>query len=487
MGRVTVRRPVLRIREGVHSERADTLAAEEPMEIRVGGRPLTVTMRTPGDDFDLAVGFLVSEGVVRAAGDVVTARYCAGATDEGINTYNVVDIDLDPSVPPPDASMERNFYTTSSCGVCGKASLDAVRTSSAWTVADDPLRVSPAVLATLPSRLREHQRVFDRTGGLHAAGLFAADGELLFLREDVGRHNAVDKVVGHAARNGLLPLRGDHPDGQRPGVLRAGAEGCDGRASRCWPRCPRRPRSLPTWPRSGADPGRLPPRRLDERLHGCRAGGGHVVPMSIKVRLLTALAVGAVAGVVGSLLWWIQLGVLIGIASAATVAVTAGWFALWPLSADDTHANVRREDFRPFVDELVVVTAALGGLVGTIALVVGERDDGRNAVAAVALLGVFMSWAELHLMYASRYAHLYYTEPVGGICFNAEPPDTDHPAFRDFFYFSYNLGMTYQVSDTAVTSGKVRYVALRHCLLSYLFGAAFLATTINLVVGALAG
>jgi len=208
MGRVTVRRPVLRIREGVLSERADTLAAEEPMEIRVGGRALTVTMRTPGDDFDLAVGFLVSEGVVRAAGDVVTARYCAGATDEGVNTYNIVDVDLDPSVPAPDASMERNFYTTSSCGVCGKASLDAVRTASAWSVGDDPLRVSPAVLAALPSRLREHQRVFDRTGGLHAAGLFAPDGELLFLREDVGRHNAVDKVVGHAARNGLLPLRG---------------------------------------------------------------------------------------------------------------------------------------------------------------------------------------------------------------------------------------------------------------------------------------
>jgi FdhD protein len=205
---VTARRAVVRIREGAVSHRPDTLAVEEPMEIRVGGRALTVTMRTPGDDFDLAVGFLVSEGVVRAAGDVVTARYCAGATDEGLNTYNVVDVDLDPSVPTPDASIERNFYTTSSCGVCGKASLDAVRTSSAWPKVDDPLRVSPAVLATLPSRLREHQQVFDRTGGLHAAGLFAADGELLFVREDVGRHNAVDKVVGHAARNDLLPLRG---------------------------------------------------------------------------------------------------------------------------------------------------------------------------------------------------------------------------------------------------------------------------------------
>ncbi|MEZ0579979.1 formate dehydrogenase accessory sulfurtransferase FdhD [Nocardioides sp. MH1] len=208
MGRVTARRPVVRIRDGEVSRRPDTLAAEEPMEIRLDGRPLTVTMRTPGDDFDLAVGFLVSEGVVHAAGDVVTARYCAGATAEGINTYNVVDIGLAPEVPRPDASLERSFYTTSSCGVCGKASLDAVRTASAWSVADDPVRLSPAVLAALPDRLRAAQDVFDRTGGLHAAGLFSADGELLCLREDVGRHNAVDKVLGHAAREGQLPLRG---------------------------------------------------------------------------------------------------------------------------------------------------------------------------------------------------------------------------------------------------------------------------------------
>ncbi len=207
MGRVTARRKVLRIREGVVDRRPDTLAAEEPMEIRVGGRSLTITMRTPGDDFDLAVGFLVSEGVVRAADDVVTARYCAGTTDDGSNTYNVVDVALDPSLPPLDVSLERNFYTTSSCGLCGKASLDAVRTASTWTVADDPLRVTPALLAALPERLREAQQVFDRTGGLHAAALFSATGELVVVREDVGRHNAVDKVVGHAVRNGMLPLR----------------------------------------------------------------------------------------------------------------------------------------------------------------------------------------------------------------------------------------------------------------------------------------
>ncbi|MCX4537147.1 formate dehydrogenase accessory sulfurtransferase FdhD [Streptomyces sp. NBC_00841] len=207
MGRVTVRRRVLRIREGEPSHRPDTLAAEEPMEIRVGGRPLTVTMRTPGDDFDLAAGFLVSEGVVHAADDVAGIRYCAGATADGGNTYNVVDVALARGVAAPDPSLERNFYTTSSCGLCGKASLDAVRTTAAWSVAEDPLRIGPEALTALPDRLRAAQRVFDSTGGLHAAGLFSAEGELLCLREDVGRHNAVDKVVGHALRSGLLPLR----------------------------------------------------------------------------------------------------------------------------------------------------------------------------------------------------------------------------------------------------------------------------------------
>ena len=207
MSRRTARWKVLRVRDGEATYRSDALAAEEPMEIRLDGRPLTVTMRTPGDDFDLAVGFLVSEGVVSAAEDVSAVRYCAGATADGGNTYNVVDVDLAPGVRRPDASLERNFYTTSSCGLCGKASLDAVRTTATWSVADDPLRIGTDVLAVLPDRLREAQPVFDRTGGLHAAGLFTADGELLALREDVGRHNAVDKVVGAALLGGRLPLR----------------------------------------------------------------------------------------------------------------------------------------------------------------------------------------------------------------------------------------------------------------------------------------
>ena len=177
------------------------------MEVRVGGRALTVTMRTPGHDFDLAIGFLVGEGVVRTAGDVGTARYCAGKDAAGRNSYNVVDVDLAPGVVLPEVGLERNFYTTSSCGVCGKASLEAVAAIGSPSVADDPLRVSPDVLATLPDRLREAQRVFEATGGLHAAGLFSADGELLVVREDVGRHNAVDKVVGWALQAGLLPLR----------------------------------------------------------------------------------------------------------------------------------------------------------------------------------------------------------------------------------------------------------------------------------------
>jgi len=199
---------VLRIDGARTVQRPDTLVVEEPLEVRVGGRSLVVTMRTPGDDMDLAAGFLVSEGVVSAQGHVRAMRYCAGATDEGINTYNLLDVDLDPSVPPPDPSLERSFYTTSSCGLCGKASLDAVRTQTSYDVSGDLLTVTPALLSALPDRLREAQKVFDRTGGLHAAGLFSDAGELLVLREDVGRHNAVDKVVGWALREGLLPLTG---------------------------------------------------------------------------------------------------------------------------------------------------------------------------------------------------------------------------------------------------------------------------------------
>jgi FdhD protein len=211
MGRVTERRRVLRVRDGALSHRADTLVAEEPLEIRLDGRPLAITMRTPGDDFDLATGFLVSEGVLGAADEVANVVYCAGAQADGSNTYNIVDVRLAPGVPVPDITLERNVYTTSSCGLCGKASLDAVRTTARWPVGGEsgeasPVLLTPELLAALPDRLRAGQAVFDRTGGLHAAALFTAQGELLDVREDVGRHNAVDKLVGRALRDGQLPL-----------------------------------------------------------------------------------------------------------------------------------------------------------------------------------------------------------------------------------------------------------------------------------------
>jgi FdhD protein len=210
MGRVTSERLVLRITVGQSANRhPDTLAGEEPLELRVGGRSLAVTMRTPGADFDLAAGFLVSEGVISRTEDLVAMRYCAGTGDDGLNRYNVLDLTLAGGVAPPDNSVARAFFTTSSCGLCGKASIDAVRTRSAFQVRDDPLRATPALLASLPDRLRSAQKVFEKTGGLHAAALFDGEtGELLVLREDVGRHNAVDKVVGWALRESRIPLRG---------------------------------------------------------------------------------------------------------------------------------------------------------------------------------------------------------------------------------------------------------------------------------------
>ncbi len=202
MGRRTARRPVLRI-DGTRSvSRPDTLAVEEPLEIRVAGTPIAITMRTPGDDMDLAAGFLVSEGAVRRTDELTSMRYCAGTNSSGQNTYNVLDVTL--TVPAPEP---RAFYVSSSCGVCGTASLDAVRQVASYDVSSDQLRVTPALLSTLPGMLREAQQVFDRTGGLHAAGLFSAAGEVLCHREDVGRHNAVDKVVGWALRSAALPLR----------------------------------------------------------------------------------------------------------------------------------------------------------------------------------------------------------------------------------------------------------------------------------------
>lgn len=190
--------------------RADTLAVEEPLEIRVAGTPLAVTMRTPGHDVELAAGFLVSEGVIATGAEFRSAIHCGGPGTGGEeNTYNVLDVSLAPGVPLPAPEVARAFYTTSSCGVCGKASIDAVETVSRHDVTADEMELDPELLATLPDRLRESQAAFDKTGGLHAAGLFdIATGEMLVVREDVGRHNAVDKVIGWAVLADRLPLRG---------------------------------------------------------------------------------------------------------------------------------------------------------------------------------------------------------------------------------------------------------------------------------------
>jgi FdhD protein len=210
VGRVTVRRQVSRVTVGQPANVVpDTLVAEEPLEMRIAGRALAVTMRTPGDDMDLLAGFLVGEGVIRHREDLLVMRYCAGTDDEGHNTYNVLDATLGSHVPEVEASLQRALVTTSACGLCGKATIDGVEVASPYSLAADDTSFDAAWIASLPERLRAAQRVFDRTGGLHAAALFdVASDELLVLREDVGRHNAVDKVIGWALREDRLPLRG---------------------------------------------------------------------------------------------------------------------------------------------------------------------------------------------------------------------------------------------------------------------------------------
>ena len=198
MGRVTARRRVVRVRAGRTSARADTVAVEEPLVVRVGEAALTLTMRTPGDDFDLVAGWLVSEGAVERTADIVGMRLCP---DED----NTVEVVLGNGIAPP---APRAFATTSACGVCGADTIVEVRSALRWAVADDPVVFDLDTLAKLPDLLRVQQRAFDRTGGLHAAGLFTATGEPVYVREDVGRHNAVDKVVGAALRDGRLPLAG---------------------------------------------------------------------------------------------------------------------------------------------------------------------------------------------------------------------------------------------------------------------------------------
>jgi FdhD protein len=212
----TVRRRVERITvsgDGDRRARMDLLAAEEPLEIRVvpAGRahrgalddvavPVSVTMRTPGADFELATGFLYGEGLIDGHASVAAVRYCTS----GEQQYNVVHVVLAQGAEFDPARLQRNFYQTSSCGVCGKSSIEAV-TGAACAAVDSDLVLSPDVLVSLPAKLRAAQAVFERTGGLHAAGLFTAEGELLRVREDVGRHNALDKLVGASLLADELP------------------------------------------------------------------------------------------------------------------------------------------------------------------------------------------------------------------------------------------------------------------------------------------
>ena len=210
MGRVTTRVPRTRVdvERGARVERADTVAVEEPLEIRVGQEVVTATMRTPGDDFDLALGHLITEGMITSARDVATMMHCTDLDEDGSPTFNVVEATLSPGVELLRPARARTESMTSACGVCGSASVDAVRTASRFPVADDPLVLDPAVVTSLPATLEARQSVFDRTGGVHAAALAGPDGALVSVREDVGRHNAVDKLLGAVARESELPLSG---------------------------------------------------------------------------------------------------------------------------------------------------------------------------------------------------------------------------------------------------------------------------------------
>ncbi len=172
-------------------------------------RSVSVTMRTPGHDFELATGFLFSEGFVSGREAIHEVTYCQSPDTQ---EYNIVTVRLRDGVTFPDELLSRNFYTSSSCGVCGKASLEAISTKGCEALPQGNLSLDPALLPRLPDLLLENQKGFQRTGGLHAAGLFDADGKLIFLREDVGRHNAVDKVIGKALLDGELPLQDDREE-----------------------------------------------------------------------------------------------------------------------------------------------------------------------------------------------------------------------------------------------------------------------------------
>jgi len=179
----------------------DELAAEEPLEIRVRGRAISVTMRTPGHDAELAAGFLLTEGVIRSAADIEHTEHCA-ANEPG----NILNIRLAPLVHVDFERLTRHVFASSSCGLCGKATIEALRSGGVCKPIVSEATITAAALSSLPARLREAQDAFARTGGLHAAGLFDTRGEPIVIREDIGRHNAVDKVIGRSLLNDRLPL-----------------------------------------------------------------------------------------------------------------------------------------------------------------------------------------------------------------------------------------------------------------------------------------
>ncbi|HJR46037.1 MAG TPA: formate dehydrogenase accessory sulfurtransferase FdhD [Actinomycetota bacterium] len=207
----TARRVSIVDSDGIR-ERKDKLATEEPLEVRVvvarESKTVAVTMRTPGSDFELAAGFLFAEGIVKSRQQIVQISYCKDRDLPPEQLYNIVIVELDAASRPDLAPLDRHFHISSACGVCGKASLDSLSLRGVEPVEDGP-KVEASVIGSLPERLRERQKLFSSTGGLHAAGLFDPAGELVELREDVGRHNAVDKLVGWALLDGRVPLTGN--------------------------------------------------------------------------------------------------------------------------------------------------------------------------------------------------------------------------------------------------------------------------------------
>ena len=266
MGRVTRRHAVVKIGPDSTKRRDDLLAVEEPLEVRLDGTAFSVTMRTPGHDIDLVHGLLHGEQIIHAASDVVLARYCAGEGPDGLNTYNVLDVTLAASVARPDPGLQRNVLTTSACGICGATSIEAVTREARYDAAALPAAGRRARAGPGPS-CGPSSGFSPRPAGLHAAGLMAASGEVFCVREDVGRHNAVDKVIGWALRENRLPLSAASPVRLRPGLVRTDAEGGTGRNP--GPGCRVGPQFAGR--RAGragrADPGRLRPGRHHERLH----------------------------------------------------------------------------------------------------------------------------------------------------------------------------------------------------------------------------